>query len=397
MEQPRFEYRPNGVSLVCQIQRNCVRELGYSTSLVMPRYPNAEAKDGDIILPSRLLSRADNYYITDPLRYLSTHINLYASMLDLSPDLFYLNGPYWTAIHLASIAKKMDVPYILHVHTDIKGYALARSVKLGPAISWVMLKVARQMAKSAAKLVFPSCHYRDAFVKETGYNRTTEVLPSVLPEFKLMSASQKAAFSDHFRVKHGLPRNSEKYPLILVNGRVQKEKGLERAISNFKSLLNQCQDRPICTRYPYLVFVGGESPHYRRELEDLASSLGVREEIVFVGEVKNAELLKINQIAWLMWFVSKTDTQGLVTLEAASCGIPVMGYRHQVFGEFFPDEFLEMDESSVDWGYKTRFLLEREGVYLDKADFCAKIAQSYTDRDAYKANYGRILERAISR
>lgn len=397
MEQPRFEYRSNGVSRVCQIQMDCMKELGHVTHLVIPRYPGAVAEENDILLPSRLLSEKDNYYITDPLQYLSIHPQLLEYCLEIQPDLFYLNGPYWTAMHLASIARKMGVPYIIHLHTDIRGYALARSPGIGGEIgSWAMFSLAKGIVKNASERVYPSVFYQDVFVTQSGCNKSSEVLPTVIPVFPLMTKGERGRFSLQFRSDWDLPFNEERYPLIILNGRVQREKGLDKAIYHLKSLSDRCQSGPDFHRIPYLVFVGGYGPKYKQELEDLAQSFGLKSRIRFTGEVKNPELLKINQIAWLLWFVSTTDTQGLVLVEAAACGLPVMGRKDQVFHEFFPDDFLSVDDSasnSDDWGRKTRFLLESPSLHREKAAYCQGKAKLYTDIAGYQERYMGIIER----
>lgn len=396
MEQPRFEYRSNGVSLVSEIQMNCLRQLGHQTHLVIPHYPNAVAEENDILLPARLLSKDDDYFITDPLQYLSIHPQLLEYCLELQPDLFYLNGPYWTAMHLSSIARKMGVPYILHLHTDIKGYALARSPGIGGNIaSRFMFMMAKGQFKKASQVVFPSAFYRDVFMAEMEYLRISEVLPTVIPPFSLMAKGERGKFALMFRSELDISLDEEQSPLIIVNGRVQREKGLERAIYHFGSLSMRCQNGPTFQKNPHLVFVGRFDPKYKQELEDLAQSLGVRHKIHFIGERKNSDLLKINQIAWLLWFTSTTDTQGLVLTEAAACGLPVMGYKDQVFYEFYPDDFLAVGDSSEDWGRRTRFLLESPALYRQKVAFCRGKANLYTDIKSYQRKYMGIIEQVV--
>lgn len=399
MEQPRFENRSNGVSRVCQIQMNCLEQLGHETHLVMPRYPGAVAEKGDIQLPSICLSKPDNYFITNPFHYPEIHLQLLEYCLKLKPDLFYLNGPYWTAMHLASIARKMGVPYILHLHTDIKGYAMARSPGLGGEIgSRFMFFLAKGIVKNASKRVFPSVFYRDIFTAQTRCSGVSEVLPSVIPEFPLMTKNEKRDFAFHFRLKNSIPLDEEKHPLIVVNGRVKKEKSPERAIQHLKHLFDQFPENFVFQKDPCLVFVGEVDSKYKEELLNLALSLKVRYRVFFVGELSNSELLKVNQIAWLLWFTSTTDTQGLVLVEAAAGGLLVMGCKDKVFYEFFPDDFLAVDNSSNssdEWGKRTMILLESPEFYQEKADFCRKKAKAYTDIASYQEKYMRIIEQAI--
>lgn len=97
--------------------------------------------------------------------------------------------------------------------------------------------------------------------------------------------------------------------VVLYVGRISKEKNIE-------AFLDMKFDRPVEMR------VVGKGPHE----EELKSTYEDREDVVWVGEKKHNSLVQEYQNADVFVFPSKTDTFGLVMLEAMATGTPVVGY-----------------------------------------------------------------------
>lgn len=102
-----------------------------------------------------------------------------------------------------------------------------------------------------------------------------------------------------------LRKKKRKNPVLLNIGRVSKEKGLD----DFCAL-----------QYPGAIkIVVGNGP-YRSELEKKYP------DVLFVGAKKGVELAKFFANADVFVFPSKTDTFGVVIIEALACGTPVAAY-----------------------------------------------------------------------
>ena len=68
----------------------------------------------------------------------------------------------------------------------------------------------------------------------------------------------------------------------------------------------------------------GDGPE-RGHLEALASALGVRQRVTFAGTVEHTALPGIYRRAALHILPSRHEGQGMVTVEAAACGLPTVG------------------------------------------------------------------------
>ncbi|MFD2902284.1 glycosyltransferase, partial [Klebsiella pneumoniae] len=75
----------------------------------------------------------------------------------------------------------------------------------------------------------------------------------------------------------------------------------------------------------HLLLVG--SGPLQRELELLAAKLNIAEQVTFCGAIPPDDVNLHYSLADLFVFASKSETQGMVILEAMSCGLPVVAVR----------------------------------------------------------------------
>lgn len=141
-------------------------------------------------------------------------------------------------------------------------------------------------------------------------NSQTVLVPSESARIELLSHDihqvsiwTRGIDRDHLRpsIEH-IPHDQK--PLALYAGRISKEKGL---------------DRLCALQYDYHVVIVGDGP-YRTELE-LAFP-----HVSFWGYLHGQQLADAYRMADVFVFPSRTDTFGLVMIEAMSMGTPVAAY-----------------------------------------------------------------------
>ena len=96
-------------------------------------------------------------------------------------------------------------------------------------------------------------------------------------------------------------------PIALYVGRVSKEKNIEA----FLDCKNEVQ-KVVVGDGPYLEYLKNKYP-----------------DVIFTGKQKGENLRKAYQMADVFVFPSKSDTFGLVMVEALACGVPIAGYPIQ--------------------------------------------------------------------
>jgi D-inositol-3-phosphate glycosyltransferase len=107
-------------------------------------------------------------------------------------------------------------------------------------------------------------------------------------------------------------------PILVVAGRVQPLKGQELAIAALASMTGA---RPL------LVIAGDPTPgaeRFAHELRQLASVSGVDDDVRFTGALGRENLADLLAAASLVLVPSRSETFGLVALEAAASGTPVL-------------------------------------------------------------------------
>jgi glycosyltransferase involved in cell wall biosynthesis len=116
-----------------------------------------------------------------------------------------------------------------------------------------------------------------------------------------------------FRAQAGIPSNR---PLVTYIGRVAHEKNIDFLIKMFVEVR---QAVPTA-----MLVIAGEGPA-REPLRQMVARLGLQRHVHFAGYLdRNTALLDCYAAADVFVFASRTETQGLVLLEAMAQGAPIV-------------------------------------------------------------------------
>lgn len=110
-------------------------------------------------------------------------------------------------------------------------------------------------------------------------------------------------------------------PIIVFAGRIQPLKGIDTAIEALSRL------RPSASPAHLVIIggpsgIGGEAEVVR--LRQLVAQLGVADRVHFIPPVPHEQLASFYQAADIVVMPSRSETFGLVAVEAQSCGTPVV-------------------------------------------------------------------------
>jgi len=118
--------------------------------------------------------------------------------------------------------------------------------------------------------------------------------------------------------------NLEGKRVILTLARLVERKGQDKVISALPEVLSSV---------PEAVYLIAGDGHYRRELERLASGLGVSEQVIFAGKVAEREIVDFYNLAELFVMPCRelpgedVEGFGITFLEAGACGKASIGGR----------------------------------------------------------------------
>jgi D-inositol-3-phosphate glycosyltransferase len=240
-----------------------------------------------------------------------------------------IHSHYWLAgLAGQQVAAQWGVPHVQSLHTvaSLKNATLAPGDAPEPALR---LAQERRLSLAAARVVAVSSAERDAIVDDYGVDRAqvAVVSPGVDPavfcpgpgpdwatQAPVVGGGAAGPGAGAFPAALARPQG-----YILMTGRVQPIKGQDLAIRALALL-----DPAV---RPALVVPGApRSGHldYAVGLTHLARDLGVAGDVVFLGALPTDRLVTLFRGGRLTVMPSHSETFGMVALESAACGTPVV-------------------------------------------------------------------------
>ncbi len=297
--------RVNGVSTSIQTYRTDLLAAGHQCLLVAPEYPVSMADDEALFrLPSRRVPR-------DPEDRLLSLKRLRQWSLALQPgeiDIVHVQTPFTAHYAGVSIAKRLGVPVVESYHTYFEHYLHHYLPALPAALTRRFARrVTLSQCRQVSRLLSPSRQMADA-LRAYGVQTPIDVMPTGLPPsaFALGEGAR-------FRQLHDIPATR---PLALFVGRVAHEKNIDFLLRMLGALRARCPEA--------LLVIAGEGPaegHLHRQVQ----ALGLTRNVLFVGYMERFTTLPdCYHAADVFVFASRTETQGLVLLEAMAQGTPVV-------------------------------------------------------------------------
>ncbi len=296
--------RINGVSTSIQSFRHALAREGVEVALVAPRYGD-EPEEVDIErVPGWVLPRDPEDRL---LRWGQTCRAVDA--MAKTVDMIHIQTPF--VAHYAGLraARRLKKPVLATYHTLFEEY-LQHYIPFVPSamLRGATRRFSRGQCNALNAVVVPSTAMHDRLLSY-GVTAPLKVLPTGIP-----LSSFAAGSGARFRAAHGIDPNR---PVAIFVGRL----GHEKNISFLLHALSQVhRERPDA-----LLLLTGEGPS-RGHLEAEVERLGLHNQVRFLGYLDRAtELPDAYAAADLMVFASRTETQGLVLLEAMAAGCPVLG------------------------------------------------------------------------
>lgn len=296
--------RVNGVSTSIQTFRKCLVEAGHDVTLLAPAYGDELAEPNLVRIAARPVPRDPE----DRMMHWGSLVRRGSELAAQGYDIVHVQTPFLAHYAGVKIGRRYGVPVVESYHTFFEEY-LYHYVPFvpAPAMRFVARRFSSSQCNSVDGLVVPSQAMLDV-LRGYGVEAPATVIPTGI-DLKQFSGGEGA----RFRAAYGI---APERPLMLYVGRVVFEKNIE-------FLLRMA--REVVAVVPDAVFViAGEGPAVQ-PLRELAVALGLESNTVFVGYLdRNGPLMDCYRAADAFVFASRTETQGLVLLEAMALGVPVV-------------------------------------------------------------------------
>jgi len=297
--------RINGVSTSIETFRHELRELGHVVHLIAPDYPGPSSDESDIMrAPSRQLP-------LDPEDRLIKFNRVMARLEALRSeqyDLIHIQTPFVAHYLGTKLSRLLDIPCVETYHTFFEEY-LHHYIPFAPRaiLKAVARLFSRHQGNSLDGMVVPSGPMMEV-LRNYGVTTHAEVIPTGIEPESFVPGNR-----DDFRIRYGIALDR---PLLLFVGRVAHEKNIGFLL---RVAARVRQDIP-----DVLLLIAGDGPA-REALAQETEQLGLHDNVMFIGYLdRHAELNSCYRSADIFVFSSRTETQGLVLLEAMAQGVPVV-------------------------------------------------------------------------
>jgi glycosyltransferase involved in cell wall biosynthesis len=297
--------RINGVSTSIQTFRRQFATLGHEVLLIAPSYgPATEPEAGIVRLPARTVP----FDPEDRMMGFKAALELEPALRERRFDLIHIQTPFVAHCAGVALSRRLGLPRVETYHTFFEEY-LHHYIPAIPG-RWTRAlarRFSRAQCNDLDAVVVPSRAMLEV-LREYGVHAPVEIIPTGIELERLTSGDGTA-----FRQRHGIPPER---PVLVHVGRVAFEKNIDFLL---RMLVRVRADVP-----EVLLVIAGEGPS-SRHLQRLARHLGLERNVLFVGYLdrRNA-LLDCYCAGDAFVFASRTETQGLVLLEAMALGLPVV-------------------------------------------------------------------------
>jgi 1,2-diacylglycerol 3-alpha-glucosyltransferase len=298
--------RVNGVSTSIRTFRADLREAGVDTLLIAPDYGAGTEQDEPGVV--RVAAGGIPGDPEDRRMKFGALRQCLEQLESQQFDLVHVQTPFLAHYAGVRFARRKGIPVIATYHTFFEEY-LHHYVPMLPRPLGRALarRFTRSQCAQLAAIVAPSEPMRSLLV-EYGVTTRIEVIPTGLPADRYLPGD-----GARFRRTFGIGADR---PLLLYVGRVAHEKNIEFLLHAFVALRRR---RPGA-----LLAIAGEGPA-REHLQALVQRLGIATDVQFIGYLdRERGLADCYAAADVFVFASRTETQGLVLLEALAQGRPVV-------------------------------------------------------------------------
>ena len=242
--------------------------------------------------------------------------------------LLHSHLPGATGFLAEGIAEIRQLPHFHTFHTyfrDYRHYIKMLGYEPSPEL---MDKLACWWANRADFLIAPTEKIRN-WLNSLGVDVEMRVIPSGLDLTDFVAKNKDKSYL----VERGFVESGD-FVLLYV-GRLAKEKAVDELIVNFTHALEFIKQARGDFRQIKLVIVGDGSA--RGELEELVRARGLEKAVIFTGFIDSREIHRVYHAADVFVFLSTSETQGLVVVEAMASGLPLLLAEDEAYTEMIDE------------------------------------------------------------
>lgn len=304
-------YKPymGGVPISIEHLAVALRAQGHEVWIFAPTYKNQVEEEYVIRYPSFPFSVAKA-----PAPNVFSGI-FEEKIIELGIDIIHVHHPALVGNVALFLRKKYGIPVVFTYHTRFEAYL--HYIK---PLEWLeqgtgVLKRYMTWFCNQCDLIAAPTDGIKKYLLETGVRTKIEVLPTGVTEAAFYPQVEQV-----WQVRKQYKENVD-YLFCSVS-RLAKEKNLDFQLEGLKQVKEILEQKGKTFRYLLI----GDGPE-RENLQKKIKANGLENEVILTGRIENAQVPAYQKACDAFLFSSKSETQGIVILEAMAAGNPVIAVK----------------------------------------------------------------------
>ncbi len=292
-------------------------------------------------------------------------------LIQWCPDIIHSQCEFFSFMYAKLISGQCDAPIVHTYHTLYERYVgylgipAAANKKIVKLLSKKRLKEVRTIIAPSQKLF--------SILKGYGMDQEIRIIPSGIDidkHLETFSAEKKS------ELRRAMGISEHAFVLISI-GRLGKEKNIDELLIGISMVIDENPDT--------ILLIVGDGPD-RKDLERWVSHLSLEKNVIFTGAVDPKDVHAYYQISDVFVSASTSETQGLVYIEAAANGLPLICHRDACLRGV-------IDENENGFCYETMEGFEKAFEQCVKGDEFREKASEISRRNALKYSKQQFANR----
>lgn len=373
-----------GVPISITRLRKGLEALGDIILIVCPRYREQPQEETNVVRVPSLLAmgekrefRLANIFLTRIRRQVRA----------FKPDIIHLHHPIWLGSLGLFVARLLKIPAVYTYHTRLEHYAHFVPLPGNLFRNLISHELIKRFANKCDGVIVPT-YSTEEYLRMIGVKSPTFVQPTGI-EYQ---AFQEVDDSDVRKLRDSLGIGNE--TVFISVSRLSNEKNIDFMID----AIDELRRRTDCA-FRFLMIGEG---HQHERLQQRIDELELQDCFTLVGSIPPDDMATWYHLGDAFLFASKSETQGMVILEAMAAGLPVVAVRSSGIDDVVRHGHngFKTPEKQDQWCNHVQQLLEDDTLRQELADHALAFAADYSveqfARDIREI-YALTLARSASR
>lgn len=351
-----------GVPISIERLRRGLDAMGNAVLLIAPGYRDQPREEAHVVRVPSLLAMGEKREFRLANIFLR---RIGQAVRGFRPDLIHLHHPFWLGSLGLLLAHRLRVPAVFTYHTRLEHYAhfvplpgtLFRNL-----ISHALIK---RFANKCDAVIVPT-NSAEEYLRMIGVKTPVFVQPTGIDYRRFHDVT-----GEHVaRLRAALGIGDEQ--VLISVSRLSNEKNIDFLIDAIASLRGQ-------TERPFLVLMIGDG-HQRERLHRRIDELGIGRHFRLLGAVPPEDMALYYRLGELFLFASKSETQGMVVLEAMAAGLPVVAVRSSGIDDVVRQGYngFKTPENIGQWCARVILLLEDDRLREEMSSHALLVAEEHS-------------------